>query len=136
MLDNEWYWEVWTLNGPGGEDADGGREWKTRYVCQHVDGKHYLSGFEAACIGLGRKLKSKELDDLERALRVSQHKNELLLRTATLLVASLTFLLTICTFLYMMAAQGVTGDKIVISVLSGVIASGAALFFGKWIPFK
>lgn len=108
-------WEVWTT-------VDG--VFTTRFVAEPSSGTPlYFSGFEQLCGYLHRRIASELRERLELRIRM-----------VTLAVAAMVFVATVFTLLYLVVKSGDTSSLLLTAIL-GVVASGSALFFGKWLPF-
>ena len=130
-----WLWEIWVDNG-----TETKAYYETQFLLETESNPVYFDTFVALVgylnelyLGISQQVgavdwtRSKETADMH-------------LKRVTLYVASFAFIATVVSMLYLVVnnQQSLTEGRqiglLVISTLMGLIASGAALFFGKWIP--
>lgn len=58
------------------------------------------------------------------------------LRKFSAYVAGLTFVATLAVMLYLVVRGPGASQTLIVTGLLGVLASGSALYFGRWIPFR
>ena len=130
-----WLWEIWVDNGSEEESY-----YETRFLLETESNPVYFDTFVALAgylneLYLGMSQRAG-MNDWTR----SKETADMQLKRITLYVASFAFIATVISMLYLVVnnQQALTEGKqiglLVISTLMGLIASGAALFFGKWIP--
>lgn len=130
-----WLWEVWVDNGTETKSY-----FETRFLLETESNPIYFDTF----IALAGYLNELYLGISQRAGAVdwtrSKETADMHLKRVTLYVASFAFVATVISMLYLVVnnQQSLTEGRqiglLVISTLMGLIASGAALFFGRWIP--
>jgi hypothetical protein len=108
-------WEVWAY-------SKSEKEWFTRYAILEGNELVYIDSFGSLAQRINGEIS-----------RLYTQRLEFYLRVGTLVVAAIAFVATLGTFLYLVA-KNADASSLILSVLAGVIASGAALFFGRWIP--
>lgn len=119
-------WEVWTL-----ETVD--NEYMTRFVAEFEKSTpQRFRGFQDLidALELQRASVAKGADKAE--FRARAQTEAFYLRRLSAYVAALTFVATVVSFLYLLVVNP-DARLMVATVLADVIASGGALFFGKWI---
>jgi len=130
-----WLWEIWVDNGTQTESY-----FETRFLLETESNPVYFDTF----VALAGYLNELYLGMSQRAGATdwtrSKETAEMHLKRITLYVASFAFVATVVSMLYVVVnnQQSLTEGRqiglLVVSTLMGLIASGAALFFGKWIP--
>lgn len=126
VLGDTTVWEVWLY-------LVRDEEWATGFVRTEGGVLRYHDSFGSLVQTMHAKIGSMQ-DELS-ALSATHHLNtkEMNLRFVKLGVATVAFLSTLGTFLYLLAAKDCNPGSQIASVLLGVVISGSAYFFGKWI---
>jgi hypothetical protein len=130
-----WLWEIWVDNGTQTKSY-----YETRFLLETESNPVYFDTF-VALVGYLNELylgMSQHVGAVDWTR--SKETADMHLKRITLYVASFAFVATVVSMLYLVVnnQQSLTEGRqiglLVISTLMGLIASGAALFFGKWIP--
>ncbi len=108
-------WEVWTY-------SDG--QYEARFIVSEADSKppRYFEEFQHLCIFLNT---TYEIADLEE--RRHNHRYKMIV----LYVAALVFLGSVAAFIFFISNGNSIGFTS-LTLLAGIIASGAVMFFGVW----
>jgi hypothetical protein len=116
VIGRERIWEVWVTKAG---------VYYNRYVVEQREGDPiYFETFQKLALHL----------EESRAPNIREQADVHLKKFAAY-VAGVTFIATVGAMLYLLVTgHGDTPTTIVVGLL-GVIASGSALFFGRWIPF-
>jgi hypothetical protein len=107
-------WELWVINRD--------RDFDVRFVSEENGEQLYFSSFAEIAAHVDSKF-----------VKLSRDAADIHVLKFTRYVAAFVFVATVLTMLYLTVVNGST-QSTVLTALIGVVASGAALFFGRWIP--
>ena len=111
-------------------------EYETRFVAEEQDASSlYFDTFGSVLAHLNQTFQSASREAGAIDWTRTKELSDLQLRRTTLHVAAFVFTATVCTMLYLIASEPRTPLLIVTTIL-GIVSSGVALFFGRWITIS
>jgi hypothetical protein len=123
-------WEAWVWD-------ESGKQWETRFFFEQGDEPIYFDSFLSLADHLNDLFVAASKEGGAIDWTRTKEMQDLQLKKITLLVAAFVFVGTVAAMLYQsLMARDAGSWTLVTTTLLGIVASGAALFFGKWIPIR